>query len=1410
MSSDRLVPPSVKPDPAYIAASAASQIVNSDREDRGDDTFDIGDTDDTAVVSPGSLILINAFLDHLLFSFLASARSTSIASLRPAILEVLKPRLGKEAIDGADEELEGYLAGGDAEELLAFHSGQEFKGDYNLNLIWRRTRLRCMVYTRLGDMEEEDEEIYLEQEEEEEDTNDGRPRLTRDLGSVSPAAAIFLTSIIEFIGEQALFVASEAAYNRSQTRQFRPEESRHLVEEVDVEKIAFNTTLGRLWRAWKKKVRTSILLSPRPMSRELHRRANSMSAMSASMTSSRNGSISEANESSYFVNTARRPSVGEVLKEDQDLAEGPPNDAGQLPNEPDFDETETTEPDEINDAHKNEQSKINGDRPRSMVVYSTPRPESPMRTPTQTSILGSTQSPGAAGRPMQRRQRSSSLPARHSAHVSPFDETFTTPTEGPDPLLRDGDQSNAKAAMPMLTNDANNVPDHASSEHAVSTMYDGAIDKSEEKLPKDIAERTNRGISSYTETSNYTDEEEQGISTDASNPRETADTVSTGPSESRESTVSSNFGFQGTEMDPTMHQKETQIPAEEQPGRSAPFDQSDNETEGARQHVGTFADLATIQKHQLRTYDDSGQAVKRDIPVLYEAPSNEDVIYNPDASVRSSTGLQDEEETPTPKLEDETNRDSQQGVPPLTPLRELMEAAGDTSDEASSTSHSRDTPKPDVFMPTHRSQGSGGVRSASYSSSTFNNQQSGASATKLVDLRTQPLGINTGTERAAVQRVTPTSSPGVNSAHGRKTSNSSNRDGRPITAQSNTSQLSSKIKGIIGRESGDLHRQPLPGRTSSGDSGSFINGSHRTPSSANKDLDFDELIRSDETVKYTLTPQNMREMEVSYPRNKKLVDSLTHLQSPDSPRWQAQTRSETADLADFIRSSGPSSPETERPSATRPTKLKGLNGLRSNPANGTNSTATSHGPTSSIDTVKAQAKAATKTPGPKSPGATAREPTTKDDSLRDFADFIRSTGPDVSPKSMPRSAGLGVSKPLPTGNVQTPQATGTGKPLPPKLSKPVSNSSKPVAPLPKGESEVPRRTTSKLQAREPTISNSNATAELAEFFRSGPGGGQLDSNQQSTRTPSGAQLATRSNGLGNGRMREAVNSGSSVASTQDSFAPSKMTQSSANSRTGLLSNRGTRNDETLGPVRTQQRNKDPYAIDSEDEDMDGYGTPQPPEREEESLSDFLRNYNPPPTATNTRTVPIALTGAPKPTKQTGPTIRERIARNIAVIPDYRPLPPKAPKKTSASKSPPQSSGSHGSGQRKNSATSFQPQTQSNSARGRSTNPAPQLPPINPRETSPHLVSQNGTKIDTYKPTQPTYAKHVERKPKQHLQAREEQGSVGGMGDLADFLRETEPPPPSGPIGGMRPMSPTKEKEESAFGRMFSRRKKEVR
>ena len=855
MSSDRapsaagvslLSPPPVRPHPAYIAASAASQIVISDRAEQGDEQFDGANENDTAVVSPGSLIVVNAFLDHLLFSFLASARSTSIASLRPAILEVLKPRLGKEAIDGADEELEGYLAGGDAEELLAFHSGQEFRGEYNLNLIWRRTRLRCMVYTRLGDMEEEDEEMYLD-DGQEGDADDGRPRLTRDLGSVSPAAAIFLTSIIEFIGEHALLVASEAAFNRSQSKQYRAADSRHWVEEVDMEKVAFNTTLGRLWRAWKKRVRASTLLSPRPMSRELRQRTSSNHT-------SRHASISEENGSGYFGDAKSNTSVGEVLKKDQDVSEVPRE--GNLPEEPDFDDfsgPETTA------ALSLEATKAMRDRPHSMIECSRPRPESPMLTPTQSSMskqVGSSEA--GEQRPLQKRQRSSSVPNRQTPYVSPTDETFTTPTESPNLFTSDDDRDEAEDALPKLTNNERAVPELAGGDQAVATMYDGTISKSDEEppetLPQGMAERTHRGISTYTDTSNQTDETDQETAPEALN---TKNAASTADSESQDSAVLSNYGFQGGEIDAATH---AGVLGQSAAGDVDEVKASNNDTDNSRQHVGTFADLATISGHQLRTYDDSGTAVKRDIPVLYEAPSNEDVIYDAEASVRTSTGLEDERELPTPTVPGQGSRDYQ-GVPPLTPLRELMDAAGETSDEASSTSHSNDASRADVFVPRHRSQGSGGPRAASYSSSTYSHAQASTSAGRFIDSRVQTVGANADTEKAGAQRM-PSGPTGTTTAG--RTSTSSNRDGRPITASSNTSQLSSKIKGMLGRESNDLNRQPFPHRKSSGDSGSLINGSLRQARSADKELDFEELMRSDETVKISLTSQNMREIEVGF------------------------------------------------------------------------------------------------------------------------------------------------------------------------------------------------------------------------------------------------------------------------------------------------------------------------------------------------------------------------------------------------------------------------------------------------------------------------------------------------------------------------------------------------------------------
>jgi hypothetical protein len=259
------MPSTVRPLPAYIAASVASQTVTDHhnaqlREEDADEELQ------NAVFSEPALALLNAFLDYLLFAFLSSAQSPSLTAIRPAISHVLKPRLAREAMEAADEELQGLLAGEDDE----FPEQDAPVTDrFDVDKVWKRTRLRIMVYTRLGELEDEDEEKYVQQERGlsmDEDDDD-------DVGLVSWASAIFLTSVIEYVAEQTLLVSGSAAYARMAARMKKlahqvqdseePLIERLTIEEPDVEKIALNAALGRLWRTWKKRVRSPILpLSP--------------------------------------------------------------------------------------------------------------------------------------------------------------------------------------------------------------------------------------------------------------------------------------------------------------------------------------------------------------------------------------------------------------------------------------------------------------------------------------------------------------------------------------------------------------------------------------------------------------------------------------------------------------------------------------------------------------------------------------------------------------------------------------------------------------------------------------------------------------------------------------------------------------------------------------------------------------------------------------------------------------------------------------------------------------------------------------------------------------------------------------------------------------------------------------------
>ncbi len=883
-------PPPVSPDPAYIAASAASQIVTSDYRSQIDDWFHPdGEKEelDTITVAPASLTLINGFLDHLLFSILAVARSTSIASLRPAVAEVLKPRLAKDAIDGADQELKEFLGGGDAEERSASSDGQHLpRGRWDLNRVWRRTRLRCMVYTRLGDMEEEDEEMYIEQEQREHATN-GDGRMSRELARVSPAAAIFLTSILEYIGEHALMVAGEAASNRIDIRPHRdgqhasaaaPERPRRSVEEIDVEKLAFNTTLGRLWRSWKKRVRATSLSGSRPLSREMTRR-RAASASASPCTS-------EVGDPAHLPETGVRPSVAEVLEEERESARSPrdreidakPRDHG-VP-EP------SSRPPMRHRAH-------------SMLLDVQPSMEV-SSTPVLPSSSSSNTAPGvpSMGTYPQRRKRSASLPNLQCASTSsPPNDTGMGPAEAP-ALPREDVQSQGDEVIPpdernqrRLSEDALSEPDGIlapaengepvdlgtlsgytgpqSSEYlsgstmVIPGMTSFRVDRGRESLtkpPVELAAGVDQPRSGDVEkASDISMRAADHAAGDARVPSG-AKEIPTGPSQGRTEMHGMNrpLGGRGPDLPPLYtggtsrrewerHLKSLQeIPPSTlavHHGHPAILNATTEMGEEGRKHSDTPfpPPAASIPGSHALTPDVAHRHTDTDHPDWRQIPKN--AAAHPlgaEYGVSSVTRLKEVLDGSRPNTSD--------GSPPVTLNDDTSGRQGKPSVGAS-VDHNPARPGSNSLPP----------------SALLPSGESSRTAEEEIHKRKTPSSVDVGgPERATVQRITP--SPKEQSMLSR-TSTISNREVRPPTAASGTSQFSQKVKGFIGRESIESAATPRAKRPSSEGSGSTSGGKRGAPTSVAviQQESFEQLIQSDETIQYTLTPRSVRELEVVNP-----------------------------------------------------------------------------------------------------------------------------------------------------------------------------------------------------------------------------------------------------------------------------------------------------------------------------------------------------------------------------------------------------------------------------------------------------------------------------------------------------------------------------------------------------------------
>lgn len=872
-------PTTTSPEAAFIAASAASQIVTNDHDSQTEIWFDqhgIEPSGETALVAPPALKLVNRFLDQLLFNFLSISRSTSLASLRPAVAEVLKPKLAKEAISGADQELHEYLGGGEDEELLSFHNGQEPSGDWDLELVWKRTRLRCMVYSSLGDMEEEDEDFYTDQEQ-----LDGPPgsnnRFSSNPGVVSPAVAIFLTAILEFMGEQVLVVAGQAAYHRLRAKHEKEERDgtgiatdiadRVVVEEADMERVALNGTLGRLWRGWKKRIRsptTSVSMS-RSFSRE---------SMRSQTRHSSAPSLSPDQLPEEQDPDASLPSLATVLAEHEHAAQIP------LPStENDIREIEIpglayqSDDEEEEDSDAEELSKTST-RPRSMMIFDsnksylpTPSPNTPIFSPPSRKRSHSLPPLAASAYKVPSAKRSKLSPDDAEGEEKKEEVVSDQPEQDNVSLPQEVDQSKDKAE-PVPTEEKGLIAGVVAGVAAigaatvagvVAAAHGGApqtsvlageetdIDSEEE-----LAEEPKIMTSSRVSIGGRISPDETGVPSRRSSVRSHSVhslrliEVSS-PKDPTRSRNSSAHPFDGSPVlssRPSSIHSPVHIDAQS-PRVSSPVPRGmsssplvrNGSSMSVKQGRNSAEEPISEEKEVVETVDTPLTAVPANIAGAMQGIDVDTTQIPPLAPRSVSRDVQSDASTsgnPTtfvlsappatrnarsksnpPTSDRQVNQGasnltvgshkSDVGVPPLTPLREMMEGAPDTSDEASSTAHSD---------------------GRSLSEHGINGHSPSVSASSLYNPRDR-------TPRPQVNSVIRTSPPRSSREEAAR------RDKRPThTSGSSSSSTSHKLK---------------PVRTSE-DSG--------PKGSENKGQSFEQLIRSDQTIQYTLTPQNMRDIEV--------------------------------------------------------------------------------------------------------------------------------------------------------------------------------------------------------------------------------------------------------------------------------------------------------------------------------------------------------------------------------------------------------------------------------------------------------------------------------------------------------------------------------------------------------------------
>lgn len=404
-------------------------------------------------------------------------------------------------------------------------------------------------------------------------------------------------------------------------------------------------------------------------------------------------------------------------------------------------------------------------------------------------------------------------------------------------------------------------------------------------------------------------------------------------------------------------------------------------------------------------------------------------------------------------------------------------------------------------------------------------------------------------------------------------------------------------------------------------------------------------------------------------------------------------------------------------------------------------------------------------------GPQARDARVERDSIGDFAEFIRSTGPPgasfddiVPPRSSPAVNGYrSQNGSVRNGSISSPRVGALS--ATPRRS----------------ESSATRR---RLQAREAVIANADSSA-LIDFIRQGPPTEKNHDNPRIPRTVAPFRTTMDSDqmsGAVGGRVNELANQEPRRSQASTSFSTDHSARS-VNSQSALLNtynpkkppptNVNTFDEADRMPQRKTRRVKDPYAIDDSD-DEDALDTPlAKPVKQEESLAEFLKNVTPPPVPTSS-----VFESVPKPPikKSSTPSLMSRFAR-----------------KESFSNAVPTR------------ANNNAPQVASHipiSITTKQSASSSQLSSVSARQLVSSSNSSYASRMDT------------ERKPSRVAHNTYQSRGVDGRSrsitrtptnDLADFLKNTPPPPTNGPQRLSIGIGPVK--EEGSFAKMFGRRKK---